>query len=727
MAFQIKKFNSIVASMINWVSGTTTKVTDFNIGSVVRTLLEAVAIELEELYYQLLQAVEEAIEEAIYRAFNFPRNPAERATGMVTFYRTMGSDAIIVIPRGSLVSTSSEPSIQFETQSEERLPAISGSARGGNATSLIADRDFASDLGLDPAYVSFPATKIINLSKGGEADTLLSISTTNTPNDTLNFTTLSGGASFAVDLTVIYDDNGVVIPQTSPILVNLVTGEDYLYFGSSSQFSGFNVALGTVVTIQNVVGALIGEYWNGLIWVPLPYFSDETKGTNSKPFSVDGLISWEIANNWAKTVYGTYNLYWVRIKSDTTLTSASEVETAQLIGDAYKVIIMEKDIDVQAVLPGISGNVSAHTINQMRSSLPNIFAVDNLSSFSDGEEEETDLARKGRFALYIQSLARATRGALEYAAHTVEQIVAAKAIDDVRATVLKSKWTGLINLWTDITEPMRNPGDIPVKLFEDSEGANDALYFGAKELFNYINMHLVIDGVVLANNTVWEYRGINSITGDFEWKTLSVVDGTDPGSGPLQQSGTISFTPPTDWVSDSFPPLAVGYSFQRLWVRLRITIPGVTFSTTPTGDWCSLPPGFGYVLLYCHDGSGELNENLKVSVENAVEAYRGCGIIVDVTPPYKIQPVITCSLLIATNYDAVDIGTKVRQALIDYLNAKVLGEDLYVAELYQFIMDKYDKAILNTSITAPTQDIIVPNSGVIRADPTAITVTAITV
>jgi hypothetical protein len=98
-----------------------------------------------------------------------------------------------------------------------------------------------------------------------------------------------------------------------------------------------------------------------------------------------------------------------------------------------------------------------------------------------------------------------------------------------------------------------------------------------------------------------------------------------------------------------------------------------------------------------------------------------------VTPPNKIQPPVTCSLLIASNYDAADIATKVRQALIDYLNTKILGEDLYVAELYQFIMDKYDKAILNTTITAPVKDIIVPSSGVIRADPSVITVTAATV
>ena len=50
--FQIKDFASITASMINWLRANTTKVTDFNVGSVVRTMAEASAAEMEELYLQ---------------------------------------------------------------------------------------------------------------------------------------------------------------------------------------------------------------------------------------------------------------------------------------------------------------------------------------------------------------------------------------------------------------------------------------------------------------------------------------------------------------------------------------------------------------------------------------------------------------------------------------------------------------------------------------------------
>ena len=46
--FQIKDFTSIAAGLINVVRATTNKVTDFNRGSVIRTMLEATAAEIED-------------------------------------------------------------------------------------------------------------------------------------------------------------------------------------------------------------------------------------------------------------------------------------------------------------------------------------------------------------------------------------------------------------------------------------------------------------------------------------------------------------------------------------------------------------------------------------------------------------------------------------------------------------------------------------------------------
>ncbi len=55
--FQVKDFRSIVASMVNHVRATTTKITDFRVGGVARTLLEAPAIEIDELYQQMFNGL----------------------------------------------------------------------------------------------------------------------------------------------------------------------------------------------------------------------------------------------------------------------------------------------------------------------------------------------------------------------------------------------------------------------------------------------------------------------------------------------------------------------------------------------------------------------------------------------------------------------------------------------------------------------------------------------
>ena len=102
--FQIKNLNSIVASMINRVSAGSSGLTDFNPGSVVRTILEATAVEIDEYYQALLKGFYEAVPVSIYKAFSFGRLPAVAASGHVTFTRETGFAGTIQIPAGTRVA-----------------------------------------------------------------------------------------------------------------------------------------------------------------------------------------------------------------------------------------------------------------------------------------------------------------------------------------------------------------------------------------------------------------------------------------------------------------------------------------------------------------------------------------------------------------------------------------------------------------------------------------------
>jgi hypothetical protein len=118
--FTLKHFNAITAGMINEAIGQAALrdplkrvLTDFFVGSVSRTLLEAVAIEIEQLYFRTFLGIRDAIPVAIFQAFDFDRLPAAAATGNVTFTEAVGATGIITIPQGTVVQTAT--GIQFET------------------------------------------------------------------------------------------------------------------------------------------------------------------------------------------------------------------------------------------------------------------------------------------------------------------------------------------------------------------------------------------------------------------------------------------------------------------------------------------------------------------------------------------------------------------------------------------------------------------------------------
>lgn len=90
MSFQIKKFSDIALSMMNYARATQNKLTDFTVGSAVRTILECAAIEMDEMYQQMWLGLKEAIPVAVYNAFGFNRLPATSAQGQITVTITTG-------------------------------------------------------------------------------------------------------------------------------------------------------------------------------------------------------------------------------------------------------------------------------------------------------------------------------------------------------------------------------------------------------------------------------------------------------------------------------------------------------------------------------------------------------------------------------------------------------------------------------------------------------------
>lgn len=104
--FRPKAFQQITQDEIGVFVGICQKITDWNVGSIARTLLEAPAAVMEDFEYRTYVGIRDAIPIALYDAFNFFATPATRAGGYVTFYRVPAQDTDITIPLNSVATTS---------------------------------------------------------------------------------------------------------------------------------------------------------------------------------------------------------------------------------------------------------------------------------------------------------------------------------------------------------------------------------------------------------------------------------------------------------------------------------------------------------------------------------------------------------------------------------------------------------------------------------------------
>lgn len=148
MPFQIKDFVSIVASEINHAKAVTEKITDFLPGSVARTLMEAPAVEIEELYLQMFLGLRDAIPVATFRSFGFDKLPAAYAVGVVSVSSEDPLVEPITIPAGTVfnaidgrVYTSlaevvwAAGATQVTVQVRHSTPGVAGNTAAGVITS----------------------------------------------------------------------------------------------------------------------------------------------------------------------------------------------------------------------------------------------------------------------------------------------------------------------------------------------------------------------------------------------------------------------------------------------------------------------------------------------------------------------------------------------------------------------------------------------------------------
>lgn len=167
MAFQVKDFRSIVASMLNHLRSTQNRLTDFNVGSVARSLVEAPAIEIDELYQQMFIGLKEAIPVATFNSFGFPRLSAVAASGRIRITLTP-SDEDVLVSAGTRFAVIGED-LSYLSVGDVTVPAGSTvadilvrAAAPGRAGNISAGKQFELQPGLATLVGATNPSAIVN-------------------------------------------------------------------------------------------------------------------------------------------------------------------------------------------------------------------------------------------------------------------------------------------------------------------------------------------------------------------------------------------------------------------------------------------------------------------------------------------------------------------------------------------------------------------------------------
>lgn len=236
MAFQIKNFNSIVLAMLNNAKATQGAITDWNVGSAARTLVEVPAVELEEFYQRMLYGILDAIPVAIYHAFGFDSTPAAAAAGNITISFSQPIVDSFDIPAGSIFKNPST-NISYLTQSYVVVPV------GSTSVVLLVVADQVGTIGNAPANA---ITQAIGVYLPNTASILSDTITTgaNKESDIARMTRFSefvgslargtpSAVMYAAQQAVVLNGAGTVIEYVTLARMNEMPGTVDIYLHSS--------------------------------------------------------------------------------------------------------------------------------------------------------------------------------------------------------------------------------------------------------------------------------------------------------------------------------------------------------------------------------------------------------------------------------------------------------------------------------------------------------------
>lgn len=175
-----KRLSDILTRLIDVTTARTSQLTDYTPGSVIRSIYEAVAMELETYYVLQEENITWGIEHGVLDSFGFTRREAKSAYGEVTIGFYSATSAGTVLPKGMTFYSSDDQYPQTYTlQQAYSVPTGSATAtvqvfctQVGSIGNIPAGKiDSVSNSSTGVAYVTNPA----DFNTGSDAESLAGI------------------------------------------------------------------------------------------------------------------------------------------------------------------------------------------------------------------------------------------------------------------------------------------------------------------------------------------------------------------------------------------------------------------------------------------------------------------------------------------------------------------------------------------------------------------------
>ncbi len=740
MAFNVKTYDEIVQEITQYILEHQNEITDFNVGSVIRALIEAYALELSSeeldgLYQQLLEvynatristATGSDLDE-LASLLGVSRKSGAKASGYVTFGRQNVATSDVIIPEGVVISTQPVPgeeSLRFTVTStttfyasitdephtftdgifyyrlNQRLIDSITSLRatvGGTETTLVNNTDY-------------------KVNKKWSGKIITSLDLVDSCDDTSSWVQSTDATAPELD-TIVYKQGTASLKigksgntESEVYYEKSYTGTSWdisrkklfmwLYFSSlvSPNVSSIEIWFGNDSSNYlkwSITPTTLQDGWNRIFLDPenstyvgypkiddLKYFRIKIITTSTGVTFTNDNIRLDLLGIVDYEDYEGDMLEFINKPDNSTTFYVN-----------YKPLSVEVYVESENV--GTKYNVASHKINYIITQITGIDFVDNYVGFNNGEDPETDEELRDRLKNATYVLGKATIDAIETNLENLSYIKSVKVED----MPLKTAQDEVHTFTTGTAEyVLRNEVAI--------NDNNRKVLAGTATLSSDItdtDSTITVDdtsqfpdsGYILIDNEIISYSSKTATTFEGCSRGVESTTATSHSTGATVRGwfkSDVDFTITNDntikWIGTTPPD-------------------GVDFEVTYSYRW------LGHINIYVV-GNTALTDEQQTEVNNLIENdLKAAGVYYSLETPVYVDVNVTVSLKLKEGYIFDEVKKDVLDTLRDKLNSYGIGESVYLSQLYDVIHNV--EGVLYAQITSPSTDVSISENEVARA------------